>query len=185
MADQKDPSQLDIIKAQVSDLAGTAGQIFGQGREDYQPFQAQKALLGGMTPQDVIRQDFGTVKQQSKEGVPSGLTSQEQNLYAHHLNNLTHGGYVLQDRGRSVSTVLNTTVEQDGKTYIVPTVWNGQQVSPGEAISRAKRIGLEQFPSYSSENEANARYDQLHAMMAKDVEPLLQIISYLKSKGRM
>jgi hypothetical protein len=182
MAD-KEPSQLDIIKAQMQDLAGTANQMFGAGREDYRAFQNTQNVLGGSSPQDVIRQDFGTLKQQSKENVPSGLTPQEQNLYAHHLNNLTHGGFVMQ--GGDVSTVYNTTTEQDGKTYLIPTVWNGQIVSPGNAIERAKHIGLDQFPSYGSEREASARYDQLHKRMEQDVQPLLQIINYLKSKGMM
>ena len=139
-------------------------------------------------PQETVKQDFAALQQQSKEAVPTdkGLSPQEQYLYQHHLNNLTHGGYVLQDQGRSVSTIYNTTVEQDGKTYVIPTVWNGKILSEDEAGDMARQVGLERFPAYGSEQEANVRYmDQLHPMMERDVGPMLQIIQYLKTKGLM
>jgi hypothetical protein len=183
MAD-KQPSQSDIVKAQVQDYLGTANQMFGSGRLDYRAFQNTQNLFGSSSPQDVIRQDFGTLQQQSKEAVPQGLTSQEQNLYQHHLNNLTHGGYV-QQQGGGISTIRNITIEQDGRTYVIPTVWNGREVSPQLATQFAKQKGLNQFPSYSSREEAEARYNQLHSMMDRDVDPLQRILSYLRARGMM
>ena len=140
-------------------------------------------------PSDVVKQDFSALQNQSREKVATSpdipaMSEQEKNLYAHHLNNLEHGGYV-QQNPKDVSTVFNITTEINGKTYIIPTVWNGQIVSPQQAIQIAMQQGIEKFPSYGSEEEANKRYDVLHERMSRDVEPLLKVIGYLRKQGLM
>jgi hypothetical protein len=99
----------------------------------------------------------------------SSLTPQEQFLYQHHKQNLEGPGKVMNADG-SISTIKNITIESNGRTYIIPTVWNGKFLSNQDAIKQAQAVGLEKWPSYGSEEEADARYNQLHAIMEKDVE---------------
>jgi hypothetical protein len=96
------------------------------------------------------------------------LTPQEINLYQHHLTNLSGNGKVIQPNG-DISTVLQETVEHDGKTYNIPTVWDGKILPPDQAEARAAAAGWDKWPSYANEQDAEARYNQMHAYMNKDV----------------
>lgn len=95
------------------------------------------------------------------------LNPQEQFLYQHHLKNLTGDGKVI-NADNSVSTIRQITVERDGRTYNIPTVWNGKIVSADEAVKRAGSIGWDKWPSYGSEEEAQQRYDQMHEVMEEE-----------------
>lgn len=95
------------------------------------------------------------------------LSPQEQVLYRHHLYELGKGG-VKNDDG-SISTVRNITVEQDGRTFSIPTVWDGQVLSNPDAINRAFRAGSDTWPSYPSEHDAEKRYNAIHGYMEKDL----------------
>lgn len=99
---------------------------------------------------------------------PLHLTTAEQHLYDHHLDNIKQGKFVRQEDG-SISTILDITMEQDGRYRIIPTVWDGQVLSQNAAIQRAAAEGWSNWPSYASEDEANARYNAMHAEMEKDV----------------
>ena len=105
------------------------------------------------------------------------MSPQEQALYQMHLQNL-HGPGGVDNPDGSRSSLYQTTVEIEGKTYSLPTVWNGQIVSPQQAVQNAQQYGLDKFPSYSSDQEAQARYDQMHDYMEKDTA------AYLKNRGR-
>jgi len=94
------------------------------------------------------------------------LSPQEKNLYQGHLKNLTSAGGVDNPDG-SRSTVLATSVESEGRTYMIPTVYDGKIVSGDEAWKRAKGH-LDDFPSYASQAEAKARYDKMHTFMEQD-----------------
>lgn len=96
------------------------------------------------------------------------LTPQEQNLYMHHLGNLVGPGKVPQPDG-SISTILQETVEHDGRTYNIPTVWDGKVLAPKEAEARAGASGWDKWPSYGSEKEAESRYQAMHGYMDADV----------------
>lgn len=98
-----------------------------------------------------------------------GLTPQEKYLYQYHLNNLNGNGKVLNADGRT-STIKQTTVEIGGRTYNLPTVWDGQLHSGKEAADHARQMGLQNFPSYASDQEAQARYDQMHGFMEQDMQ---------------
>jgi hypothetical protein len=51
----------------------------------------------------------------------------------------------------------------------VPTVWDGQILSPIEGLHTAiARHGWDYWPSYPSSDEADARYMQYHQYMEKD-----------------
>jgi hypothetical protein len=95
------------------------------------------------------------------------LTPQEQNLYQMHLKNLAAGGVANPAGG--TSTLYQITVQFGDKTLVIPTVWNGKIVPPEQAIELVRQYGLDKFPAYDSEQAAQARYDQMHAYMEKDL----------------
>src|SRR5689334_7219474 len=95
------------------------------------------------------------------------LNPQEQFLYNLHRINLRNAPVNNEDG--SVSTLRNMTVGMDGKTYNIPTVWDGQVLPPDQALTHARSVGLDAFPSYPDEATANKRYDQMHSYMEKDV----------------
>lgn len=98
------------------------------------------------------------------------LTPAEEHLYEHHLNNLKNHKAVVNSDG-SVSTIFNTAMDIQGRTYIFPTVWDGQILDPRTAADKAIREkGLNYWPSYKNDNEAEARYSQMHSLMDADVE---------------
>jgi hypothetical protein len=105
-----------------------------------------------------------------------GLTPQEQYLYQTHLDNLAGPGKVLHPDG-AISTLYQMSFGQNGKYYNIPTVWGGKIVPPDDAIARANKLGLERFPSYSSEQEAEDRYSKMHGYMERDTG------DYLRQQG--
>jgi hypothetical protein len=96
------------------------------------------------------------------------LNEQEQFLYNMHLQNLAAGG--VPNQGKT-STLFATTVEIDGRTYVIPTVWHSQIVTPDQAVQNARAVGIQNFPNYGSEAEAEARYQGMHDFMEKDLMP--------------
>ena len=96
------------------------------------------------------------------------LTPQEKALYERHLKNLSSGG--VPNNGKT-STLFQTTVEIDGKVYNIPTVWDGKILTPDQAIERATQEGLDKFPAYSSEDEAEKRYQAMHRFIEMDRLP--------------
>jgi len=100
------------------------------------------------------------------------LTAEERALYQRHLTNLAKGG--VKNPDGSTSTLFQTSFEQNGKTYNIPTVWPDASgklsiIPPEEAIKRANAEGLQKFPSYGSEDEAEARYEAMHKFMERDI----------------
>lgn len=104
------------------------------------------------------------------------LTPEEKNLYDTHLRNLIGPGGVDNADG-SRSSVKSMMVEFDDRTFVLPTVYGGKILDKDEAIAKAKEIGLNKFPSYDSQEEAEKRYDQLHKFMEKDTQ------NYQEAKG--
>lgn len=95
------------------------------------------------------------------------LTPQEENLYAHHLRNLHGDGKVVNKDG-SISTIRQSSFSDSKKTYNIPTIWDGKELDPEEAWTKAKGLGLDKFPSYDSVNKAESRYHAMHAYMERD-----------------
>lgn len=102
-------------------------------------------------------------------------TPQEEFLYQHHARNLMSGGKVLNPN--SISTIKQLTAEFDGMHYNLPTVWDGKVLGDDESIKRAKGVGLQNFPSYKTPEEAQRKYDEMHSFMEGDVQ------QYLKNTG--
>ena len=111
------------------------------------------------------------------------LSQEETFLYKTHLKNLNGSGKVLNDNG-SISTLYQTSVGVGDKTYNIPTVWGGKILSEDAAFEKAKSVGLNKFPSYGSEKEAEARYSDMHKYMEGDVQNYLkQSASGVKDLG--
>ena len=105
------------------------------------------------------------------------MNPQEQALYQMHLQNL-HGSGGVDNPDGSRSTLYQITAQFGDKTYVLPTVWGGKILPPDQAIQMAKQYGLDKFPAYGSDQEAQDRYDQMHNYMEQDTA------AYLKSRGK-
>ncbi|MCK1445429.1 hypothetical protein IVB43_23880 [Bradyrhizobium sp. 48] len=95
------------------------------------------------------------------------LTPQERALYQRHLTNLNGPGGVDNPDG-SRSTLYQATVDHGGKTYSIPTVWDGKILSVEEAVKRVQAEGWDKFPAYGSPEEAETRYQKMHGFMEED-----------------
>ena len=102
-----------------------------------------------------------------------GLNAQEQNLYRFHLSNLSGFGKV-QNADGTISTIRDVTVERDGRTYVIPSIWEGRQLPADQAIARAGAQGWDKWPSYDSQQAADARYESIHRYMDRDVQAFQQ-----------
>lgn len=96
------------------------------------------------------------------------FSPQESDFYGRHLRNLWGPGGVDNPDG-SRSTLYQTTIDADGRSYTIPTVWDGQILPVEEAIKRVQSVGWDQFPSYSSPEEAESRYQQMHGFIDRDM----------------
>jgi hypothetical protein len=100
------------------------------------------------------------------------LNPQEMALYQRHIANLTGSGGVDHPNGDR-STIYQSSVERGGKTYNIPTVWDGKILPVDEAIKRVAAEGWDKFPSYKDENQAETRYQQMHSFMDEDTSRFL------------
>ena len=103
------------------------------------------------------------------------LTPEETNLYQHHIGNLQSGlavrnPTIAPGEDRSTSTILQRVVEHDGRYYNIPSVWDGVILQREiDARKRAAQLGWDYWPSYSTPEEADARYNLMHDAMEKDI----------------
>lgn len=115
------------------------------------------------------------------------LSSQEQALYKMHLKNLT-GPSGVDNADGSRSSLFQAVEPHNGRFYNIPTVWDGKietekwtrpsdgkvfDVPNKKAKANVAKMGWDKFPSYSSPDEADARYEQMHSYMEKDTEKYL------------
>jgi hypothetical protein len=94
------------------------------------------------------------------------LTPQEMALYQHHLDNAQKGG--VQNPDGTTSTLYQLSFDDGGRTYNVPTIYGNTRLSPDDAIALARKIGLQNFPSYASDFEAENRYHRMHNYLERD-----------------
>lgn len=119
-----------------------------------------------------------------------GFTQQEGDLYKRHLFNLYGSGGVDNPDG-SRSSLYQAVQEHKGKYYNIPTVWDGKietekwnrpadnktfDVPNSTALGNVAKEGWDRFPSYSTPQEADERYDQMHQFMEQDTQ------DYMNSK---
>ena len=98
------------------------------------------------------------------------LTPEEKHLYQHHLENVARNKTV--PMGDATATIRQISVDHNGRTYNIPTVWDGEILTNHEAMIRAlKEGGWKAWPSYKSVKEAEDRYQLMHDALASDVAP--------------
>lgn len=85
----------------------------------------------------------------------------------------------------SQSNVKLGTWEIDGKTYAIPTMVDGKQLSNEDALKVAKSHGFSNYPSFKSQNEAEKWIQKYHGAIGEDgkiknpeSKPLGKITSY-------
>jgi hypothetical protein len=98
------------------------------------------------------------------------FTPQEKDFYQLHLDRLRSPNERIVDDQGNVSTLLQMTVDHEGKTYNIPSIWGGKIVSVDDAVKNVEKIGWDKFPSYNTPEEAEARYQRMHKYMDKDAE---------------
>jgi hypothetical protein len=100
--------------------------------------------------------------------IPQDWTPQERYLYQHHLNNFRRGG--VPHPSGELSTYLSRGMEFNGRQYILPSVWNGEIIDDeDEIMRRAHAVGIDNFPSYATVEEGDARYQEMHKLMEQDM----------------
>lgn len=95
------------------------------------------------------------------------LTPEEQALYLHHLANLQKGGVANADG--TTSTLYQTSFGPPDQVTNAPTIYGNTKMQPDDAIERAYKMGIQNFPTYGSEFKAENRYQQMHNYMEKDI----------------
>lgn len=154
-------------------------------------FETHADMMVAQSPNFTVGSDFEQLKAaepaqfltQNMEAAHAdmNLTPQEKGLYQRHLDNLYGPGGVDNSDGTR-STLYTSTVTFGDKAYIVPSVHEGKILSNEEADAKAKKDGLDTLPSYSSHEEANARYQKLHDYMEKDTNTYEQLRNSLRGQ---
>jgi len=81
------------------------------------------------------------------------------NLTKHHLRNLANNTAVERDDG-SISTIYTAQFEEGGKNYIIPTIWDGKELSFEDARDRALEEGV--FEVFDTQEAADAFDYMIH-----------------------
>lgn len=143
------------------------------GTSDATDFSARSRTPPG-TPGDVpLPQPGPRTENRNAAQTELNMTPEERALYDRHLGNLYGKGGVDNPDG-SRSTLYQANVDIDGKSYNIPTVYDGKIIPVDEAVARAKAQGLDKFPSYPTPDAAEARYMQMHDYMDKDTGAYFQ-----------
>jgi hypothetical protein len=103
------------------------------------------------------------------------MSPQEQALYKRHIGNLWGAGGVDNPDGSRSTLYQMSTTGPDGQTYNMPTVYDGQKLSPDAAYARGMQQGLGAFPAYPSPDAAESRYNAMHQFMDKDTSAYMDV----------
>jgi hypothetical protein len=97
------------------------------------------------------------------------LSPEEKSLYQRHLTNMTSDKGVDNPDGTR-STIYDISVDNNGRVYNIPTIYDGKKLSPDAAMNKADEQGWHTFPNYSSQELADARYNRMHDFMENDIK---------------
>lgn len=115
-----------------------------------------------------------SVDQSMFASVPTTLSPQERNLIAYHRKNLIDGTFLDDEQG--LTTVYITGVNgPDGRIYNVPGFADNRRLTPEEALDRAKRVGLNKYPSYATIEEADAAAERVHSVIENDADTFRRV----------
>ena len=146
------------------------GEGGGEGPDPTNPaaFAAAPAQVAPQTTAPAEEPSVGDQANLKRADKILKLSPEEKALYQRHLTNMakTQGGI---QNGDKKSSLLATTVEVDGKTYVIPTVRDGKILPTKEAVDAAAAEGFDKYPSYPDEVTAKARYDKVHDFMERDM----------------
>ena len=96
------------------------------------------------------------------------LTPEEQEVLNYHRRNLATGMYQTNSDG-SLTTFKGAVFDTPTGATLVPTYWHGQVREPHEGYRMAIKSGIK-FPQYKSREEALAREQAIHDIMAADIQ---------------
>ena len=114
------------------------------------------------------------------------LNPQERALYQRHVRNL-YGPDGVDHPDGARSTLYQSVEQHNGRFYNVPTVWGGKieaepyktpdgrvvDVPNATALANIEKHGWDNFPSYATPDEADARYEAMHHFMDQDTSQFL------------
>lgn len=68
----------------------------------------------------------------------------------------------------SRSNVKLSTFGIDDKTYVIPTMVNGKQMTPKQSLEVAKKYGIQNYPSFNTQQSAELWIKENHGNIAED-----------------
>lgn len=93
------------------------------------------------------------------------------------VGRLKSGRPIVKNPDGSFSTHRNMIASFEGRSFVIPTIYGGKQVSEDEAIDifRAHR-GIdpdtgEPMPSFDSDEDAKAFEDEQHELLEREIQP--------------
>jgi hypothetical protein len=101
------------------------------------------------------------------------------------LGRLKSGRPIVLNPDGSVSTHRNIVVNLDGRSYLLPTLYGGRQVSEQQAVALLRQSqGIDPdtgqpFPQFDTDEEALAYEQEQHKVLEAEVAPYLP-----KKRGR-
>jgi hypothetical protein len=109
-------------------------------------------------------QGAGTYHQQTDRVTPGPPQLPTNAILDHHFANIRDKKTVQQSDGRT-SSVKTIIVEFDGKPTVIPTIWDGRELSKDEAVKRALKSG-KNWPRFDTNDEADAADAEWHKYMS-------------------
>ena len=104
------------------------------------------------------------------------MDPRSEKMWRHHAQELLRGGVVNPDG--SISTYRGMTAsDPSGRERMLPTIWDGQMLSPDAAYARAMAQGLWRYPGSFSPTRTLYNYMQdpaQHPRMEEDVAAYLR-----------
>ena len=86
----------------------------------------------------------------------------------HHLNNIKNKTYTTNDDG-SISTVRTMQVDFDGVPTLIPSIWDGKELSVEEASKRAIESGIV-WPTATTHDELRQKDIDIHKRFEQDLK---------------
>lgn len=74
----------------------------------------------------------------------------------------------VKNKDGSTSNVLLGGFEIDGKHYVIPTMVEGKKLSDAAAVRLAESFGLENYPTFDTQEEADEYAKRIHGAVGED-----------------
>jgi len=90
--------------------------------------------------------------------------------YVEHSQANLDSGRAIYHKDGKVSTVYGKIVEIDGKQVLIPTIWDGQELSTENAVSRAMSSGKD-WPTFDYVEDARREEDRIKNLVINKQVP--------------